>query len=209
MTEECRKVQLIIDSWEREGSVSPEDMKVLEEHLASCPDCAARYGSLAAFIRRDGSVRAAFDTEDRADDVTDAVMAGVSGSRFRKPAGLYRSITAAAAVILVGVLAFRMVPQPSAAAPPENGSFLEVRFTLAAPQASSVTLVGDFTDWETSGHTLTDTDGDGVWETNLRLKKGRVYEYNFIIDGEVWIPDPNALMQVDDGFGGESSILSL
>ena len=39
-----------------------------------------------------------------------------------------------------------------------------VRFTLTAPEAEQVVLVGDFTDWETSKLELTDPDGDGVWE---------------------------------------------
>ena len=69
--------------------------------------------------------------------------------------------------------------------------------------------MGDFTDWESSKITLKDPDGDGVWEAEVKLKKGDVYSYNFVIDGEEWIPDPNSLTQVDDGFGGKSSLLSL
>lgn len=204
MTEECKRAKQIIDSWEHTGAISPTDFAALEEHLSLCAACAARYEALMPFLRRDGSVRAAFDEIGEAENFDNVVMAAVSVSGFRKPAGVYRyiAVAAAAAVLIIGVLVLRF-------AQPENGSLMEVHFTLAAPEASSVTLVGDFSDWEASRHELADPDGDGVWETRVRLKKGGVYEYNFIIDGEEWIPDPNALMQVDDGFGGESSLLSL
>jgi len=35
-----------------------------------------------------------------------------------------------------------------------------------------------------------------------------VHDYAFVVDGEVWTPDPLAT-SVDDGFGGENSRLSL
>jgi len=205
----CSEVQTIIDSWEQEGSISPAEMCVLEEHLASCSRCARRYGALSVFIRRDGSARTACEGNGDDKSFTEKVMAEVPHTGFRRRTGVYRYITAAAAVLIAGILVLQfslISPRP---AENENGSYVEVRFTLAVPEAGSVSLVGDFTDWEASKHSLTDPDKDGVWETSVRLRKGRVYEYNFIIDGETWIPDPNALLQVDDGFGGESSVLSL
>jgi hypothetical protein len=84
-----------------------------------------------------------------------------------------------------------------------------VRLELSAPDAGSISLVGDFNDWEPNRLLLKDPDQDGVWEIRLRLPKGESYTYNFLIDGETWVTDPNALFHVKDGFGGESSILSL
>ncbi len=146
---------------------------------------------------------------------------------------IFRDTAAAAALLVIGGLVLRFAVLPVArqgaertgpgsavaaggeeapAASPEQGEpgeYVEVHFTLTAPEAEQVALVGDFTGWETSKLVLEDSDGDGVWEARIKLEKGKVYEYNFIIDGEEWIPDPNALMQVDDGFGGESSLLTL
>jgi 1,4-alpha-glucan branching enzyme len=88
-------------------------------------------------------------------------------------------------------------------------STVVVHLELTAPDAGSVSLVGDFNDWEPSRLMLKDPDQDGVWEIRLRLPKGGSYTYNFIINGDTWVTDPNALIHVKDGFGGESSILSL
>lgn len=92
---------------------------------------------------------------------------------------------------------------------PTNGTRIEVHFTLTAPDAHSVSLVGDFTEWDISKIRLQDKDNDGVWEASVRLKKNTVYLYNFVIDGEEWIVDPQSIISVDDGFGGESSLLKL
>ena len=162
-------------------------------------------------------------------DFTDRVMEKIASRDSVSGAekGRFFSYAAAAAALLViGGLVLRFAvlpltrrePKPAgadgavAAAGEEQadpGEYVEVHFTITAPEAEQVALVGDFTDWETSKLVLEDSDDDGVWEAKITLEKGKVYEYNFIIDGKEWIPDPKALMQVDDGFGGESSLLTL
>ncbi|MBN1699297.1 MAG: isoamylase early set domain-containing protein [Spirochaetales bacterium] len=92
--------------------------------------------------------------------------------------------------------------------PTVDDNTVNMKFTLAAPEASSVALVGDFNGWDTAKTPLRKT-GEGMWQIDVRLKKGRVYTYNYVIDGEEWITDPAALINVDDGFGGESSLLKL
>lgn len=72
-----------------------------------------------------------------------------------------------------------------------------------------MSLVGSFTGWETSKLPMGDADGDGVWEVSVRLRKDALHTYNFLIDGTRWVPDPAAESQVDDGFGGQSSIVAL
>jgi len=86
---------------------------------------------------------------------------------------------------------------------------LVVRFELAAPEAKSVQLAGDFTDWKSRALPLADKDNDGVWTVTVPLNQNRVYTYNFLINGKRWITDPKAPVTVDDGFGGESSVLNL
>ena len=46
---------------------------------------------------------------------------------------------------------------------------------------------------------------DGIYETTLYLKKGE-YAYKFIVDGQS-LADDNADDFVDDGFGGQNSII--
>lgn len=93
-----------------------------------------------------------------------------------------------------------VVAAPAAAAPE-----IFVHFRLDAPDASSVHLAGDFTDWEPS-YELHESQ-PGVWTVVVPLEAG-VHDYAFVIDGQRWTPDPLATA-VDDGFGGQNSRLSL
>lgn len=62
-------------------------------------------------------------------------------------------------------------------------------FTVAAPGAKEVVLVGDFSAWQPIS--LFDHDGDGVWSVTVALPPGR-YEYAFVVDGR-WVgQDPLA-----------------
>ncbi len=75
-----------------------------------------------------------------------------------------------------------------------------------APDAYIVYLVGDFNDWGQNRDRLVfdpkfamnGPDTDGVWRANIELKPGR-HAYQFVIDGDHWIADPNA--EESDGEG--------
>ena len=72
----------------------------------------------------------------------------------------------------------------------------------------TVAIAGDFNSWNPGDNLLEDPDGDGIWTGTLKLKPGR-YEYMFVVDGEKWFPDPNALRYVKDGFGNKNAILEI
>ena len=55
---------------------------------------------------------------------------------------------------------------------------------------------------------MIDENGDGVWTLFLTLPPG-VYEYKFIVNHDLWIPDPNNPERVPDGFDGENSVLRM
>lgn len=80
-----------------------------------------------------------------------------------------------------------------------------VHFRLDAPEASSVRLAGDFSDWQPR-YELRETAA-GVWSVVVPLQPG-VHDYAFVVDGDRWTPDPLAT-RVDDGFGGENSRMAL
>jgi 1,4-alpha-glucan branching enzyme len=82
---------------------------------------------------------------------------------------------------------------------------LVVEFRLAAPDAGSVSLVGDFNAWQPV-HQLRRVS-DTVWSVSVTLEPG-VYDYGFIVDGGTLRLDPLA-PRVSDGFGGESSRLAV
>ena len=78
----------------------------------------------------------------------------------------------------------------------------EVAFALVAPNATDVSVLGDFNLWEPTA--LSDADGDGVWRTSMFLPPGR-YEYALVIDGRWWGQDPLADEYVRS-FGEYSSV---
>lgn len=82
----------------------------------------------------------------------------------------------------------------------------EVKIFFYYPPAQKVAVTGDFNDWNADGVPLKAAGKPGLWETELRLPPG-VYSYNFIVDGELLIPDPNSTNQMPDGYGGTNSIL--
>ncbi len=76
------------------------------------------------------------------------------------------------------------------------------------PGARRVTVAGTFNDWSMGTTPLHDPDGDGVWETAVRLDPG-TYQYKFVVDDSRWITDGTAAAFADDGFGGRNSVLKV
>ncbi|MGH7464731.1 MAG: glycogen-binding domain-containing protein [Longimicrobiales bacterium] len=107
---------------------------------------------------------------------------------------------AAAAVLALTV----MIGRETAPVPHDSQQVL-TQFLLNAPDAQQVTLAGDFTEWQPA-YTLTRSE-PGVWTVVVPLDPG-IHNYAFVVDGEQWVPDPNA-PAVDDGFGGLNSRLAV
>lgn len=83
-----------------------------------------------------------------------------------------------------------------------------VQFVLAADDARTVAVAGDFNGWDPAGHTLRDPDGDGQWTGMFALRPG-LHKYMFLVDGERWVTDPRAESYVDDGFGMRNALLNV
>ena len=81
------------------------------------------------------------------------------------------------------------------------------RFTLDAPDARRVCLVGDFNDWTVCEVPLVRDEAAGTWSVQMELPPGR-HEYMFVVD-EGWVTDPSAPLQVDDGFGNRNAVIFL
>jgi len=82
-----------------------------------------------------------------------------------------------------------------------------VQFVLDAPGAGSVSVAGDFSDWEPE-YALTDADEDGVWTARVPVRPG-VHGYMFLIDGTKWQTDPRADRYQEDGFGNRNAVLAV
>jgi 1,4-alpha-glucan branching enzyme len=79
-----------------------------------------------------------------------------------------------------------------------------VRFEFSAPAARAVNVAGDFNGWKPDVTQLSRGTG-GVWVATIPIVVG-VHKYQFVVDGDTWVPDP-AAGTTDDGFGGRNSLI--
>lgn len=80
-----------------------------------------------------------------------------------------------------------------------------VLFSFFAPNATSVSIAGNFNHWNPDHYRLTGPSKEGIWTVVLPLSAGR-YEYRYIVNGKDWVLDPSS-PSVDDGLGGKNSVL--
>ena len=81
------------------------------------------------------------------------------------------------------------------------------KFTVYAPGANSVKLVGAFNNWSQDEDSLLERDEYGVWYKEMDLAPG-VYQYKFLID-DTWEEDQYNPYFVKDAFGGKNSIVEV
>ena len=79
-------------------------------------------------------------------------------------------------------------------------------FRCKAPDANSVLLAGDFTQWQQRPIPLK-RGPNGVWQTTVALPPG-THHYRFIVDSE-WRDDPECTLRVPNSFGGESCVRNI
>jgi len=113
----------------------------------------------------------------------------------------------AAAAALAVWLAPHRAPAgaPAAAVASAARDTVYVHFALTAPTAHEVAVAGSFNAWNVDALPLHRTAA-GTWEATVALPVGE-HRYQFVVDGQRWIPDPSAQAQVDDGFGGTNSVI--
>ncbi len=81
-----------------------------------------------------------------------------------------------------------------------------VEFRLYRPEASFVSLVGDFNHWNPEDDLLA-RGSNGVWRLKKKLFRG-VYRYKFIVDGE-WMPDMYNQRSASDDTGEVCSVIEI
>jgi hypothetical protein len=96
--------------------------------------------------------------------------------------------------------------------PPLASAFHDtvIKFVLVAPHASTVSVVGDFNNWDTQATPMTRTPTGGTWSVAIPLRPGR-HVYAFVVNGAngntQWVADPTAPLAPEDGLGAPNSVV--
>ena len=91
----------------------------------------------------------------------------------------------------------------------KKGSSCRVTFDLPADgKTNSVSLCGDFNDWDPGGQPLKRRK-DGRFSTTLFLASGRDYRFKYLLDGHRWENDWKADGYVPNCFGTEDSLITV
>ena len=80
-----------------------------------------------------------------------------------------------------------------------------VEITFDAANAKSVSIVGDFNNWDAAVAPLTRFGSYGPWTVTVKVMPGR-HLYAFMVDGRL-VVDPRAPHTRDLDFGGDASVL--
>jgi len=212
----CQKIKKLLNPY-IDKALDADMTKQIDEHLKSCSACNKEYQSLKEVIASLNSL----STQPAPADFTQNLMTKISQEeiqiqtswidnlkkRISIPRFSFRLAGAAAVAVLVVFLAFTFIFNTPDTYPICSA---EVQFSLKINdnKAHTVAIAGDFNGWNPQTNLLEDPEGNGIWTGTLKLEPGR-YEYMFVLDGEKWFPDPNALRYVKDGFGNKNAILEI
>jgi hypothetical protein len=125
----------------------------------------------------------------------------------------------AAASLVIGFVTHRALAtldEPvrfEASSPAASASLIPVSLTREVPVpltfdaagAKSVSIVGDFNDWDSTASPLTQFGSNGPWTVTVNVMPGR-HLYAFMVDGK-FVVDPRAPRARDLDYGGDASVL--
>ena len=78
----------------------------------------------------------------------------------------------------------------------------------AAPDAETVSILGDFNNWSPDAHPLRRLE-DGDFTITLELETGRSYRFRYVIDGWKYENDWFADRYEPNPYGGEDSVVDV
>jgi chromosome partitioning protein len=82
----------------------------------------------------------------------------------------------------------------------------EAAFSLFAPEAKEVYVLGDFNNWKLDEQSRMEQD-NGTWKKRLGLTSGK-YHYRFVIDGK-WTEDANNPVKEINPYGSMDSLIEI
>jgi hypothetical protein len=101
------------------------------------------------------------------------------------------------------------VNDPPSRLPASSATDTVMTFVFVTHDASKVSLVGDFNQWDAEATPMKRIANSNAWSVTVPLSVGRhVYSFYAVgADGEKWLNDPNAPATPDDGFGRRNSVV--
>ena len=215
----CKKIKKLLNPY-IDKTLDTAIAQQVGGHLKSCSVCREEHLKLKKIVSALNSISTQ-PAPAAPPDFTENLMAKISQKeiqirsswmdRLKRQVSIpqlsFRLVGSAAAAALVVFFAFTFIFNT-----PDTSLICsaEVQFSLRIGdnKAHTVAIAGDFNGWNPQANTLEDPEGDDIWTATLNLEPGR-YEYMFVLDGEKWFPDPNALRYVKDGFGNKNAILEI
>jgi 1,4-alpha-glucan branching enzyme len=121
-----------------------------------------------------------------------------------KPTGFngLRSLTIMMIMMSVGLWGCAQTMKPELPKPLTGG----VRFTVLAPEAQKVFLVGSFNGWVKGATPMKIVNSSGLWSVDVPLQVGE-HTFMYLIDGVRWVTPPVAEDFMTDGFGNTNGIV--
>lgn len=87
-----------------------------------------------------------------------------------------------------------------------GGAGVDKEFTYENADATKVSIVGNFNNWNKDANPL--TKENGIWKTSLNLKPGK-HEYQFVVNDTDWIIDPKQGISVKNKYEGMNSVVEV
>lgn len=81
-----------------------------------------------------------------------------------------------------------------------------MRFTLSAPEAKTVCVVGSFNGWVKGAMPMKRVGDSGLWVAEITLKPGE-HTFMYLVDDNEWVVPPLAEDFVMDGFGQTNGVV--
>ena len=89
-----------------------------------------------------------------------------------------------------------------------KGKSLKVTFVLPVSTADdSISVVGDFNDWDPSKHPMKLSVKKGEWSKSISFKPGNSHQFRYFIDGRTWKNDADADGHVGTDFLSQNCLL--
>jgi 1,4-alpha-glucan branching enzyme len=93
--------------------------------------------------------------------------------------------------------------------PLPDGESVRVTFELPSSLwAERVNLVGDFNDWDTNRHEMSQSRSNGNWRITLDLPTGKEYQFRYLVNGRDWHNEWHADKYTSNKYGSDNSVVT-